>query len=64
VLETQRRMQEALLEAGDEEAVKVFDELSLTRTRLAELTFAGPGKEGAEAYQKRLKDLRLCNKIT
>jgi CHAT domain-containing protein len=57
VLEAQRRMQEALLEAGDEEAAKVFDELSLTRTRLAELTFAGPGKEGAEAYQKRLKEL-------
>jgi CHAT domain-containing protein/Tfp pilus assembly protein PilF len=57
VLETQRRMQEALLEAGDEEAAKVFGELSLTRTRLAEMTFAGPGKEGAEAYRKRLKEL-------
>ncbi len=57
VLEAQRRMQEALLEAGDTEANKVFDELSQTRSRLAQMTFAGPGKEGVDAYRKNLKEL-------
>jgi tetratricopeptide (TPR) repeat protein len=52
VLEAQRRMQEALLDAGDREAATVFDELSQTRTRLAELTFAGPGKERPDVFQK------------
>ncbi len=57
VLEAQRRMQEALLEAGDTEANKVFDELSQTRSRLAQMTFAGPGKEDASVYRKNLKEL-------
>jgi CHAT domain-containing protein len=57
VLEAQRRMQQALLDAGDQEAAKVFDELSRTRSRLAELNFAGPGEEGIESYRKRLEEL-------
>jgi CHAT domain-containing protein len=59
VLEAQRKMQQALIDAGDREAAKVFEELSQTRARLAELTFAGPGKEKPEAYQKRLKELNV-----
>jgi CHAT domain-containing protein len=59
VLEAQRWMQQALLETGDREVVKVFEELTQTRTRLAELSFAGPGKESPQVYQRKLKDLNV-----
>jgi CHAT domain-containing protein len=57
VLEAQRRMQQTLLEAGDKEAAQIFEELSQIRSRLAQMTFAGPGKEGVEAYRKNLREL-------
>jgi CHAT domain-containing protein len=57
MLEAQRRMQEALLEVGDAQAVQVFEELSQTRSRFAQMTFAGPGKEGVDAYRKTLREL-------
>jgi CHAT domain-containing protein len=57
VLEAQRRMQQALVEAGDAEANKVFEELAQIRSRLSQLTFAGPGREGVEAYRRNLKEL-------
>jgi len=57
VLENQRRMQQALLDANNPEAARVFEELSLTRSSIAQMTFSGPGKEAAEVYQKRLKAL-------
>jgi CHAT domain-containing protein/Tfp pilus assembly protein PilF len=57
VLENQRRMQQALLDANDPESARVFEELSLTRSSIAQMTFSGPGKETPEVYQKRLKDL-------
>jgi ankyrin repeat protein/CHAT domain-containing protein/Flp pilus assembly protein TadD len=58
VLEAQRRFQEALVYSDDAEARQVFQQLAEVRARISQLTFAGPGKEGPVAYQKRLSDLQ------
>ena len=57
VLETQRRFQEALVYSDDPKAVATFQELARVRSQLSQLTFGGPGKEGPEAYQRKIADL-------
>ena len=60
VFEAQRRMQEALVYSGDREGVKVFEELSRTRNRLAQLTFrtAAEEDEGTDrATAKKIAEL-------
>jgi len=46
-----------LLYSDTEEAVTTFHELARVRSQLSQLTFGGPGKEGPEAYQKRIGEL-------
>lgn len=58
ILEAQKRYQEALVIAGDEEALKTLRNLSRVRTQLSTLVFAGPGKESLDIYNKRIQDLR------
>ncbi|MBW1707285.1 MAG: CHAT domain-containing protein [Deltaproteobacteria bacterium] len=57
ILEAQRRFQEALIYSDDVEAVQTFQELAMVRARLSKFTFSGPGKEGPDAYRKRLAGL-------
>jgi CHAT domain-containing protein/Tfp pilus assembly protein PilF len=57
ILETQKRFQEALVYSDDTEAVKTFQDLAEIRAMLSRLVFGGPGKEGTEAYKKRIDDL-------
>ena len=61
ILESQRRLQEALVYSDDPKAVKIFRELSKTRATLSRLAFMGPGNEKIESYTKRIN--RLDNKI-
>ncbi|GAG04250.1 unnamed protein product, partial [marine sediment metagenome] len=56
ILEAQRRFQETLVYSDNPQAVKTFQELAKVRARLSELAFAGPGKEGPEAYKKKIAD--------
>jgi len=56
-LEAQRRFQEALVYSDDPQTLKTFRELSGVRARLSKLAFAGPGKEGRNAHEKRCIDL-------
>lgn len=57
VLEAQKRYQEALIYSDDTEAVKTFQDLAGIRAMLSRLVFGGPGKEGSEAYRKRIDEL-------
>jgi CHAT domain-containing protein len=58
VLEAQQRFQDALVYSDDPAAVKTVQELAMVRMQLSNLAFAGPGKEGPEAYQQRLAELK------
>jgi tetratricopeptide (TPR) repeat protein len=57
VLETQRRMQLALLDLGDKDAAIVFDELSIIRARISILAFADSSRIKIEILQDELKHL-------
>ncbi|MEW6666720.1 MAG: tetratricopeptide repeat protein [Thermodesulfobacteriota bacterium] len=57
LLEAQRRFQEAMVYSDDPEAVATFQELARVRSQLSQLTFGGPGKDGPEAYQKKIVEL-------
>jgi len=63
ILEAQRRFQEALVYSDDLEAVKTFQELAMVRARLSKLAFGGPGKEGPDAYKKRITDLEAQKQV-
>lgn len=56
ILDAQRRFQEALAYSDDPQVVKTFQELSRLRAQLSRLTFSGPGKEGLEAYKKKIAE--------
>jgi CHAT domain-containing protein len=58
ILEAQKSFQEALIYSEDLQAVKTFQELAMVRAKLSNLTFAGPGKEGVEAYRRKLADVK------
>lgn len=62
VLEAQRRYQEALVYSDNPEAARVFQELAVVRAALSKLMFGGPGKEGAEAYRKKIATLEAREK--
>ena len=57
ILEAQKRFQEALIYSDDIEGVKTFQDLAKVRTRLSKLAFSGPGKEGSDAFRKRIAGL-------
>ena len=57
VLETQCRFQEALVYSDDPKAISTFQELARIRSHLSQLTFGGPGKEGPEAYKRKIAEL-------
>ena len=59
ILEAQKRFQEALVYADDPAAMQVFQTLAVLRTRLSQLVFAGPGKEGPERYRERIAALEI-----
>ncbi len=52
-----------LASSDNPEAQKVFQEYSDVRAQLAKLFFAGPGKEGPEAYRKNKAELEAKNRI-
>ncbi|MFO7740549.1 MAG: CHAT domain-containing tetratricopeptide repeat protein [Desulfatiglandaceae bacterium] len=56
-LEAQRRFQEALIYSDDLLAMSTFQELARVRSGLSQLTFSGPGEEGAEAYRTMIAEL-------
>lgn len=57
ILESQKRFQEALVYSDDTKAVKTFQDLSMVRSQLSRLVFAGPGKERLDSYKKKMADL-------
>ncbi len=57
VLEAQKRFQDALAISDDPKVMEKAQELARIRGQLSKLTFSGPGKEGAEAYRKKIKEL-------
>lgn len=63
ILEAQKRLQEALIYSDDPEAISTFQELARVRSQLSKHAFAGPGKGGAEAYQKKKADLEAQKEI-
>ena len=58
VLEAQKRFQDALVFSGDPGVAEKFQELARVRAQLSKLIFSGPGKEGPDAYQKRIAELQ------
>lgn len=63
VLETQKRSQNALVSSNNPEIVQSMQSLSALRAELSALAFAGPGKDGADAYRKRLRVLEQRKEV-
>jgi CHAT domain-containing protein/Tfp pilus assembly protein PilF len=61
LLETQRRMQQALLDMNDQEAVSVLDQLSVVRTQISKLAFADAsgGGKNVENLKEKLQQLHM-----
>ena len=59
ILEAQRRFQEALIYSDNPQAMKTFQGLSRVRAQLSKLTFSGPGKDGLNAYIKKIAYLEV-----
>ena len=57
LLEAQKRIQDVLAAGDNPQAQEIFAKLIGVRQELARLVLGGPGKEGPEAYQKRIADL-------
>ncbi|MBF0529931.1 MAG: CHAT domain-containing protein, partial [Deltaproteobacteria bacterium] len=57
LLDAQRRYQEAIFYGATPEVIAVFQNLSQVRSRISQLTFAGPNKEGFEAHAKQINEL-------
>jgi CHAT domain-containing protein/Flp pilus assembly protein TadD len=57
LLETQKRIKGVLAAGDNPQAQAIFTKLIGVRQELARLVLGGPGKEGPEAYQKRIVDL-------
>jgi|GEM_PF-2468600 len=55
LLEAQRRFQQALIDSGDKEAVKTFQELNQIRGKISNLLFPKPAKD--ETSQQRIVEL-------
>jgi hypothetical protein len=46
-----------LIYSDEPNAVSTFQQLANVRSQLSQLTLGGPGKDGSEAYQKKISDL-------
>jgi CHAT domain-containing protein/Tfp pilus assembly protein PilF len=57
LLEAQKRIRDVLAGEDNTKAQEIFANLTRVRQELARLILGGPGKEGPEAYQKRIADL-------
>jgi len=57
LLEAQKRIQDVLAGEDNTKAREIFADLSRVRQELAGLVLGGPGKEGPQAYQKRITEL-------
>ncbi|OHE17304.1 MAG: hypothetical protein A2X96_01750 [Syntrophobacterales bacterium GWC2_56_13] len=57
LLEAQKRIQDVLAAGENPQAQEIFAKLIGIRQELARLVLGAPGKEGPEAYQKRINDL-------
>ena len=57
LFEAQKRIQAVLAGEDNTKAQKIFADLTRVRQELARLVLGGPGKEGPDAYQKRVADL-------
>ncbi|MDO9229340.1 MAG: tetratricopeptide repeat protein [Syntrophales bacterium] len=57
LLEAQKRIQDVLAAGDNPQTQEIFSKLIGIRQELARLVLGGPGKEGPEAYQKRIIDL-------
>ncbi|MFH1146747.1 MAG: tetratricopeptide repeat protein [Pseudomonadota bacterium] len=63
LLEAQKRIQDVLAAGDNPQAQEIFAELIEIRQQLARLVLGVPGKEGPEAYQKRIADLTSRKEI-
>ena len=63
LLEAQKRIQDVLAAGDNPQAQEIFAKLIGIRQELARLVLGGPGKEGPEAYQKRIVDLTSQKEI-
>jgi len=63
LLETQKRIQDVLATGDNPQAQEIFVKLIGIRQELARLVSGVPGKEGTEAYQKRIVDLTSRKEI-
>ena len=63
LLEAQKRIQNVLAGDGNPQAQESFAKLIGIRQELARLVLGVPGKEGPEAYQKRIADLTSQKEI-
>jgi CHAT domain-containing protein/outer membrane protein assembly factor BamE (lipoprotein component of BamABCDE complex) len=57
LLEAQKRIQDVLAAGDNPQAQEIFAKLTGVQRELARLVLGVPGKEGPEAYQKRIADL-------
>ena len=57
LLETQKRIQGVLAGEDNTKAREIFADLTRVRQELARLVLGDPGKEGPQAYQKRITEL-------
>ena len=63
LLEAQKRIQDVLAVGDNPQAQEIFEKLIGVRQELATLVLGVPGKEGPEAYQKRIVDLTRQKEI-
>jgi CHAT domain-containing protein/Flp pilus assembly protein TadD len=63
LLEAQKRIQDVLAVGDNPQAQEIFAKLIEIRKELARLVLGVPGKEGPEAYQKRIVDLTSRKEI-
>ena len=63
LLEAQKRIQNVLAAGDNPQTQEIFAKLIGVRQELARLILGGPGKEGSEAYQKRIVGLTSQKEI-
>jgi CHAT domain-containing protein/tetratricopeptide (TPR) repeat protein len=59
VLESQKQFQNALFHSDDPKTGEIFKKLAAVRTKLSNLIFTDPDKEGLEAYRQKIADLEI-----
>ena len=63
ILEAQKRFQEALIYSDDSRVIKTFQELSMVRVQLSNLTFRGPGRKGIAVHKSKIAGLEKQKEI-